>query len=128
MHLSRMLKLFGRGMTTAVWVDSSLKRMRPDFARATSRGSSVCACPELRSAGSKIAEFLWRTAWRTLGDSVLRYHVYRMRAWGSRGASLARRLIVTKQRWRTPKRANNSADRLLVSNWHNKNLSGWRRK
>ncbi len=59
---------------------------------------------------------------------VRRYHVYPMRAWASRGASLARRLIATKQRWRTPKRANNSAAQLAASNSCNKNLSGWRRK
>ena len=35
-----------------------------------------------------------------------------MRVWASRGASLARRLIATKQRWRTQNRANNSAARL----------------
>src|SRR4029453_2596433 len=47
---------------------------------------------------------------------------------GIGGASLARRLIATKQRWRTPKHANNSAAQLAVSNSCNKNLSGWRRK
>jgi glutaryl-CoA dehydrogenase len=41
MHRSQTSKLFGRGMTTAMSADSWLRRTRPDFARATSRGSSV---------------------------------------------------------------------------------------
>ena len=128
MHLSRTSKLFGRRMTTAMSADSWLRRTRPDSARATSKGSSVCECHDVGVLVRRIAGSLRRIACRTLAGSVRRYRACRMRVSELHGASLARRLIATKQRWRTPKRANNSAAQLAASNSCNKSLSGWRRK
>ena len=128
MHLSLTSKLFGRRMTTAMSADSWLRRTRLDFAREISRASSVCACRAPRSAGSRIAGSLRRTACRTHPGFARRCRAYPMRVSELRGASLARRSIATKQRWLTPKRGNNSAAQLAASNSCNKNLSGWRRK